>query len=64
MTSGRTGSQAHTMRVDAKGTPDDRGQSSLAGVINPGAVNVLPTIHRYLRSDLGACSVPGSFVCQ
>ncbi len=52
------------MRVDVKGTPDDRRQTSLAGVINPEAVNVLPTLHRHLRSDLGARSVPGIFVCQ
>ena len=52
------------MRVDSTGTPDDRGQNSLAGVIYPGAVSALLTFHRHLRSDLGVRCVPGSFVCQ
>ena len=63
MASGRTWSRAHTMRVDGKGTSDDMGQHSLAGVTNLGVVSVLPTFHRRLESDLGARCVPESFVC-
>ena len=52
------------MRVDGKGTSDDMGQHSLAGVTNLGVVNVLSTFHRRLESDLGVRCVPESFVCQ
>ena len=49
---------------DGKGTPDHMAQDVLAGVINPGAVSVLPTFNRPLESDLGARCVPESCVCQ
>ena len=49
---------------DGKGMPDHIAQDGLAGVINPGAVSVLPTFNRPLESDLGARCVPESCVCQ
>ena len=49
---------------DGKGAPDHMAQDGLVGVINLGAVSVLPTFNRRLESDLGARCVPESCVCQ
>ena len=49
---------------DGKGTPDHMAQDGLAGVINLGAVSLLPMFNQRLGTDLGARCLPKPGIWQ